>query len=184
MASVALTPTGMRLSAWLLWWLSLCGLSCEAGPVDLILDTDLSIDVDDVGAMCVAHALADQGEAKLLAVIHDTGLPQGVGGLSVINEYYGRRVPLGAYRGPVGKPGTDLSHPGWTNEGRGHYVEQLLSEFVSPVRLASDVPDAVTVYRQSLSSASQRSVVIVGIGFATALLELLNSPADGICETA
>ena len=29
--------------------------------MDFILDTDLSIDVDDVGALCVAHALTDNG---------------------------------------------------------------------------------------------------------------------------
>ena len=32
-------------------------------PVPLIFDTDMSIDVDDVGALCVAHALADAGDA-------------------------------------------------------------------------------------------------------------------------
>ena len=33
------------------------------GPVPLIIDTDMSFDVDDVGAVCVAHALADRGAA-------------------------------------------------------------------------------------------------------------------------
>ena len=64
-------------------------------PVPLIFDTDMSIDVDDVGALCVAHALADAGEAELVAVVHNTGLPQGVGGVSVLNHYYGRDdVPM------------------------------------------------------------------------------------------
>ena len=29
----------------------------EHKKIDLIIDTDMSIDVDDVGALCVAHAL-------------------------------------------------------------------------------------------------------------------------------
>ena len=65
----------------------------------------MSIDVDDVGAMCAAHALADLGEAEIAAVIHDTGLFTGVGAISVINDYYGRPdIPIGAYRGIVGSP--------------------------------------------------------------------------------
>ena len=44
----------------------------------------MSVDVDDVGALCVAHTLADLGEARLLAVTHDTGLPTGVGAVSAI----------------------------------------------------------------------------------------------------
>eukprot|EP00966_Prymnesium_polylepis_P144165 3328259-Prymnesium_polylepis.1 len=47
-------------------------------PVSLIIDTDLSIDVDDVGALCAAHALADLGKVDLLAVVHDTGFDAGI----------------------------------------------------------------------------------------------------------
>eukprot|EP00966_Prymnesium_polylepis_P087246 2019427-Prymnesium_polylepis.1 len=32
-----------------------------------------------VGALCVAHALEDMGEAEILAVVHGTGLKEGVG---------------------------------------------------------------------------------------------------------
>lgn len=38
--------------------------------VPIIFDTDMSIDTDDVGALCVAHALEDRGESRLLAVVH------------------------------------------------------------------------------------------------------------------
>ena len=56
-------------------------------PVPLIFDTDMSIDVDDVGALCVIHALQDRGEAELLAVVHGTGLPAGIGAVSVVNHW-------------------------------------------------------------------------------------------------
>eukprot|EP00966_Prymnesium_polylepis_P075329 1747203-Prymnesium_polylepis.1 len=53
----------------------------------------------------MAHTLADQGEANILAIVHDTGFEQGIGAVSVINAYYGRDdIPLGVYRGPVGSP--------------------------------------------------------------------------------
>ena len=62
--------------------------AAQAMVVPLIIDTDMSIDVDDVGALCVAHALQDLGEAQILAVTHNTGLDQGVGAISVITNYY------------------------------------------------------------------------------------------------
>ena len=38
-------------------------------PVNLILDTDLGPDYDDVGAMALMHALADSGQVNILAVV-------------------------------------------------------------------------------------------------------------------
>ena len=43
----------------------------------------MSTDVDDVAALCMTHALMDRSEAELLAVVHNTGLPTGVGAISV-----------------------------------------------------------------------------------------------------
>ena len=74
--------------------------------VPLIIDTDASFDVDDVVAICVAHALADRGETKILAIMHDAGIPQGIGAVSVLNHWYGRDdILLGAYKGDFGKDG-------------------------------------------------------------------------------
>ena len=69
----------------------------EAAAVPLIIDTDMSFDVDDVLAVCMAHALHDVGEAKLLAVVHDSGYPQGIAAVSVLSHYYNHdAIPLGA----------------------------------------------------------------------------------------
>src|SRR5438046_2179973 len=38
-----------------------------ARPVKVIFDTDMDSDCDDVGALAVLHALADRGEAEILA---------------------------------------------------------------------------------------------------------------------
>ena len=150
-------------------------------PVPIIIDTDMSIDTDDVGAMCVAHALEDRGEATILAVVHGTGLAEGVGAVSVINHFYGRdRIPIGAYRGPVGDP-SRTPGPAWTNGGRGWYVDALLRLFPSPIRNASQVSDAVRVFRRALVDAPPgRSVTVVALGHATNLLGLLRSPPDDI----
>ena len=166
------------------WWM---GDSPDASaanpPVDVIIDTDMSIDVDDVGALCLAHALQDRGELRILAVVHDAGLDKGIGAVSVINYFYGRGdIPLGAYRGDIGRPG-NLSEarasPDWTNHGRGRYVDDLVFLFSSPVTNFNEVPDALTVYRETLSAAANNSVVIISIGVATNLRDLLQSPPRG-----
>ena len=51
-------------------------LWASPSPVKLIIDTDIGgggcNDVDDVGAICIANALADNGEAELLAMVQNT----------------------------------------------------------------------------------------------------------------
>jgi hypothetical protein len=37
--------------------------------VRIILDTDMSGDCDDAGALALLHALADQGECEILATV-------------------------------------------------------------------------------------------------------------------
>ena len=56
----------------------------------LIIDTDMGVDVDDAGMLCAAHALQDNGEATILAVVHDLNIDTGVGAISAINNYYVR----------------------------------------------------------------------------------------------
>ena len=71
--------------------------------VNLIVDTDLGFDVDDAGALAVAHHYADLGEVNLLATMHSTACDLGIAAVNVINTYYGRgHLPLGAYKGDFG----------------------------------------------------------------------------------
>jgi hypothetical protein len=37
-------------------------------PVPVIFDADIASDVDDVGAVALLHALANRGEAKIVAM--------------------------------------------------------------------------------------------------------------------
>ena len=116
------------------------------------------------GAVCLAHALALRGEAKLLAVVHNTGLDSGVGALSAINTYYGQPdLPVGAYKGPFDRG------------MRGSYVDDLVRRFPARLRNASAAPDALAVYRQALAAAPDASVWVSSIGFTTNLEALLRS---------
>ena len=85
-------------------WLGVSVLARAAAPVKLILDTDMGggacRDVDDVVALCTLHAMMDNGEVELLAVLQDTLPPLCAGAISVINHWYGRDgIPIGAYKG-------------------------------------------------------------------------------------
>mmetsp|Transcript_17388 Transcript_17388/g.45403 ORF Transcript_17388/g.45403 Transcript_17388/m.45403 type:complete len:342 (-) Transcript_17388:170-1195(-) len=143
------------------------GLAGAQPPRRLIIDTDMSGDCDDVGATCIAHALTDRGEVNLLAVVHNTGLDTGVGAVSAINAYYGRRdLPVGAYKGSF-----DASL-------RGPYVDDLVARFPGPITHASQAPDAVKVYRAALARSPNSSVWISSIGFTTNLEALLRSEPD------
>ena len=59
----------------------------------------MGMDVDDVGAVTLANALHQAGEAELVAVLHNTGFSLGVGGVSAINAFYNNSdVPVGAFK--------------------------------------------------------------------------------------
>ena len=144
----------------------------------LIIDTDMSVDVDDVGMLCAAHALADLHETAILAVVHDANLNTGVGAISAINEYFGRSsIPIGAYHGPIGS-GDAGEAKWWTHNGRGVYVDDLVETFQPRIRNYSQVPSALTVYRRTLAAAADHTITIVSVGFTTNLLDLLQSGPD------
>lgn len=154
--------------------LSACVLSTTA-PVKLIVDTDIGgggcRDVDDVAAICMANALADRGEAELLAVVVNTQPAPCPGVASVLNHWYGRDgVPIGGYEG------VSLGRRNHTKS----YVTELVAQFPSPVKNSSQVPGAVAVYRAALAGAADGSVTIASIGLLTNLRALLLSPPDAL----
>jgi len=158
------------LLCFLFFFLS-CFVSKISPTVKLIIDTDMDFDVDDVGAVCAAHAMADKGWVDILAIVHDAGYPRGIGAVSVLNHYYGRDdVHLGAFKGNFGA------------EVPGVYVDDLVDNWDSPISHYDEVKDAVEIYRQVLDSAEDNSVVISSVGFLTNIADLLDSPADEVSE--
>lgn len=126
------------------------------------------MDVDDVGAICMAHALADRGEAELLAVVQNSMPTLGIRAISVLNHYYDRDVPIGAYKGT----GLNTSGPYL------HYISDLVANWPSTLGNSSQVSSGVDVYRQVLAAQADHSVTISSIGLLTNLAELLRSTPD------
>lgn len=144
--------------------------SAPKQPVQLIIDTDLGFDVDDAGAIAVANHLQDIGACKLLAIVHNTGFAKGIGGVSVINNWYNRSssVKLGAYKGVW------ASSPA-AQSAQDKYTTTIETRYPSPVQDSSQTDDAMTAYKAVLSAADDASVVIASIGEPTNLRDLIQA---------
>lgn len=142
----------------------------RSAPVPLIIDTDMGFDVDDVGAVCAAHALEQSGEARILAIVHDTGYAKGIGAVSAINHFYGRDdIELGAWKGQFGKYG---------DQNQNKYVSDLINYYAGPVTHYDQVPHCAETYRKVLAAQPDNSVKIASIGMTTCLSDLMSSSAD------
>ncbi|GMH88937.1 hypothetical protein TrST_g3681 [Triparma strigata] len=140
----------------------------SSSPVKLIIDTDLGFDVDDVGAISVGHYLQDIGACEIVAILHNTGFPKGIGGVDVLQNYYNSSATLGAYTGPWGSSDAALS-------AQDSYTSLIESEFPSDVKTYNDVNSAVDSYRRALESQADHSVVIASIGELTNLRDIIKA---------
>lgn len=101
---------GSRLAVVLLAVALLCTVAQEsaaAQPKKVIYETDMCLDVDDVGGLAMLHALADQDEVEILAVTFNEVHPSGAAAIDAINTWYGRGgIPVGIYKGTLAAPDT------------------------------------------------------------------------------
>ena len=74
----------------------------DSGPVQLIFDTDIGNDCDDVLALGMIHALESRGECKLLAVTLTKDNPLAAAFVDAVNTFYGRgEIPIGVCHSKV-----------------------------------------------------------------------------------
>jgi inosine-uridine nucleoside N-ribohydrolase len=154
---------------WLAGLLAVAGVAMAA-PVRLILDTDMSGDCDDAGALAALHALVDRGECRLLAIVTNRKDKTNASAAAVdaINTYYGRvGIPIGTDKvGP-----TDLQRTST-------YTLALRNEFPHQARADDQMPDAFDVYQRVLALQPNESVTICSIGAFSNLAELCRRAPD------
>ena len=110
----------------------------------VIFDTDIMGDVDDVGAVAVLHALADLGEADILAMGVSSKNPWSPLCLSALNTYFGRGdIPVGALKGPGPSK-------------RSRYAQQIAEEFPRKLKSLDDAPDAASSSTRRTSGSLSR----------------------------
>ena len=137
-------------------------------PVPIIFDSDMGPDYDDVGAITLLHALADSGQAKILATIASTKYDGVACVMNVFNTYFNRpNTPVAVSKGNA------LTLRDWQ-----HWTDTLIAKYPHRIKGNNDVPDAAELYREILSKQPDHSVTIVTVGFLTNLSNLLLSKAD------
>ncbi len=165
--------TPPTLAPTLLLALSLTCLSAGAEPVKVIFDTDMANDCDDAGALAVLHALADLGEAEILAIVTNRKDPSNASAAAAdaINTWYGRGdIPIG-----TDKDGAT----GAARKGRpSAYCAALRDEFPHGAKPDDAMPDALAVYRETLSREADGSVVICSVGALSNLEDLIRAEPD------
>lgn len=153
---------------------TLCSCSSNHNTTRIIFDTDMAPDYDDVGALAILHALADSGEARILATVSSNQCPSCVPCIEVINTYFGRPdIPTGCVRGDA--QNRDTWHKGlrWT--------EELPKRYPHKTKSSNESEDATKLYRRVLAEQPDNSVTIVTVGFLTNVSNLLSSEPDEYC---
>jgi inosine-uridine nucleoside N-ribohydrolase len=140
----------------------------SAQQKQVIFDTDMGPDYDDVGAITVLHNFADQGKVKILATIASTRYEGVAAVLNVFNTYFKRPdIPI-AVAGNNGLLLKDFQH--WT--------DTVVSKYPHKITSNSEVMKAVDLYRKILSQAGDTSITIITVGFFTNIADLLKSGPD------
>ena len=131
-------------------------------PKSVIFETDMCSDVDDVGALAVLHALADNAEVEILAISFNEVHPSGVNAIRAINTWYNRdEIPIGIYKGDLANP--DASR----------YLDKVANFPHDPPSV--EAPSSLELYLQVLGEQPDNSVTIISVGFLNNLYDLLKA---------
>jgi len=137
-------------------------------PVNIIFDSDMGPDYDDVGALAILHAMADNGECNILATISSNKNSLTAPALSVLNTYFKRPdIPVGIVKG------NGVSIPCSQK-----WDSMIITNYPHSIRTNDQAFDAVKLYRKILAAQPAKSVTIVTVGFLTNMANLIQSKPD------
>lgn len=140
----------------------------RAEPPQIIFDTDITGDVDDVLALAMCHTLADRGACQLLGVTISKHNPLTVSFVDAQNTFYGRPdLPIGVTRDPAAQK----------RESR--YLKLAESSgYPHDLRSNEDAREAVDLLRELLAKQPDGSVTLISVGIASNMAGLLKSTGD------
>lgn len=153
----------------------LAGCAKPSG-INLIMETDIGNDVDDALAMDMLYKYHESGKINLLGIcINKEGSAPGEY-MDILNTWYGHTdIPIGIIR-----KGAFCETDG-VNYAKA-VVNQKDAEgkplFARTVKDHNTLPEAPELYREILSKAKDKSVVITSVGFSTNLSRLLETGPD------
>lgn len=118
----------------------------------VIIDTDISSDIDDLGDLAMCLALHKMGQINIEAITVCTSNPKSPGAVDATCKAFGLSFPIGTWKGAPFDP-----------NGPGVYVAYLYDNYPHDVGLASTVEDATTVFARALES-SPEPVAVLALG--------------------
>ena len=138
---------------------------------NVIFDTDMGPDCDDAGALAILHAMADKGEANILAIASCISNVNSAPTIEAINTYYGRpNIPVGA-----------LKDVGFL-EDTYSFIKDIAANFPNTLKTGANAPDAVKLYRQTLAAQPDNSVTLIAVGPLRNIRNLLQSAPDSYSD--
>ena len=140
----------------------------------MILDADFGSSTDDLFALMMLNHYIDDGMVDLKGVIVDREGAKNAGIVDIFNTYYGHPdIPVGLERNGVKNPRCFIPYNGICDlkDSSGNPLFKRTFD-------ENKCPDGYKLYRQLLSRAEDKSIVVVAIGFATTLAQLFESQAD------
>jgi pyrimidine-specific ribonucleoside hydrolase len=158
----------VRILFWFCLLVSVSSPAQKTKPVPVIFDSDMGPDYDDVGAITLLHAFADSGYINILATVASTKYEGVAAVFNVLNTYFNRPALL------IGVPkGKALEL-----KDSQHWTDTLLLKYPHKIKKNEEVLSATEVYRKTLASQPDGSVIIITVGFLTNLADLLQSAPD------
>ncbi len=142
---------------------------------NIIFDTDMGNDVDDIMALDILLKYHDAGKINLMGIMNNRQAPSGVAYIDLYTSWCGHsKMPIGNVMGGVNptKEQNSYSFKTWNLKEDGKLV------FQTKRNVSKDVKDAVQLYRELLSKAKDGSVIIISVGFSTNLAHLMASGPD------
>ena len=143
-------------------------------PIQMILDSDFGSSTDDLFALMMLHHYMDDGLVDLKGIVVDREGVKNAELVDIFNTYYGHPdIPVGLERNGVKNPRCFIPYNGVCDlkDAQGNPLFKRTHDL-------ANCPEGYKLYRQLLSQAEDKSIVVVAIGFVTTLSELFESGAD------
>lgn len=159
-------------------------------PINVIFDTDIWSDVDDMLALAMLHALQDRHEINLVAVTISTDDKWCASYVDLVDSFYSHpQIPVGIVHDGIGPEALRRKFPdnAWPVTAYAQRLSELKSadgSLVYPHLLVEGTraPEAVSLLRKTLAAQPDGSVVIIQVGYCTNLARLLDSGADAASD--
>jgi len=144
-------------------------------PVSVILDTDMGNDIDDALALDMLYKYMDMGSLKLLGIMINKDYRFSAEFIDIMATWYGYpNIPIASLKKGDFLRINDINYTKTISELKLNGKPM----FERTIKNYNSLLQPVKLYRKLLSVQSDKSVIVISIGFLTNLAKLLESGPD------